>query len=194
MFEYVEIKLTEEEVKNCYENWDCIESKELIFNANISLALYLVNRYYPKVNQSIYDDVIQSSLVGLWKGVLTYEPGRTKLSTYASRCILNEIKMFFRRYYKHKDVGSIDSPIDEGLTIKDVLSDNRDFTNELEDEFIIDNIFGNLKGMDKDIMVDYFIRGKNQTDIAKKYNKYQTWVSRKIKRIKTVMLEQVVII
>lgn len=190
MVEYVGIKLTKYEEYECYKNWDSIESKEKVFSTNIPLALYLVSRYYPNLDQSIYDDVVQCAMIGLWKGVESYIPRKTKLPTYVSKCILNEVKMYFRRYYKHKDVCSLETLIGGNMTIKDTLYTKHDFTNMLEYEFIFDNIFNQLTGVDKDVMMDYFIEGKNQTTIAKKYNMSQSGISKKIARIKKQLLEQ----
>ena len=48
------------------------------------------------------DDLISIGTIGLMKAISTFDPGKTtRLSTYAARCIDNELLMMFRTRKKH---------------------------------------------------------------------------------------------
>lgn len=192
MLEFTELKISEEEEKKCYENWESKESKEMIFNANIPLVWYILRRHYPKIDPLIYDDVVQSAMIGLWKAIMTYNPEKTKIATYASRCIINQIRMYFRQYYRHKDVCSLDSTIDGGnLMIKDVIADENDFTIDIEIDFLVNGILSQLEGIEKELMIDYYIKRMKQREMVAKYNVTQAMISRKIKKIRKKILDQI---
>lgn len=51
-----------------------------------------------KINPSDYDDLLQIGMMGLTKAAMTFdETKEIKFSTYAGRCIENEINMHFRK-------------------------------------------------------------------------------------------------
>ena len=57
------------------------------------------------------EDLISIGTIGLIKAINTFDPAKNiKLATYASRCIENEILMYFRRTSKTKLEVSIDEP------------------------------------------------------------------------------------
>ena len=63
------------------------------------LLLPALKKYYtPNGDQ---DDLISIGTIGLIKGVSTFKPDKkVRLATYASRCIENEILMYFRSQRK----------------------------------------------------------------------------------------------
>ena len=78
------------------------------------------------------EDLISIGTVGLIKGVSTYRPDKNvRLATYASRCIENEVLMFFRSQRKSAQDLSLSDSIEsdrEGnaLSIQDVLAEEDD--------------------------------------------------------------------
>lgn len=72
-------------------------TKEELFNSNIGLAYSIANKY--KINYSdILEDIYQSSLLGLWKSVRTFNSNyKIKFSSYASKVIFNEINQLLRK-------------------------------------------------------------------------------------------------
>ena len=61
---------------------------------NLRLAAHIAKKYArPGVDQ---DDLISIGALGLIKAVHTFRPEAGRLTAYASRCIENEIRMFFR--------------------------------------------------------------------------------------------------
>lgn len=100
-------------------------AKDELIERNMRLVAHIVKKFQPK--HELLDDYISIGTIGLMKAVNTYTPDRkTKLSTYAARCIENEILMYLRRQKKTlKDV-SIHEPIGgehdgQTLEIADIL-------------------------------------------------------------------------
>ena len=75
------------------------------------------------------DDLISIGTIGLMKAVDTFDSTRrARFSTYASRCIENELRMHFRRERKNAPTLSLQETLDAGkedsaLTLADVLQD-----------------------------------------------------------------------
>ncbi len=119
--------LSKEEEAACLErlaNGDEDARDELI-ERNMRLVAHIVKKFHPK--HELLDDYISIGTIGLMKAVNSFTPERkTKLATYAARCIENEILMFLRTQKKvQKDVSLFD-PIGmdkdgQSLQIADLL-------------------------------------------------------------------------
>ena len=102
------------------------EARQTLIERNLRLVVYIARRFE---NTGInIEDLISIGTIGLIKAVGTYQPAKKiKLATYASRCIENEILMFFRSGRKSAQDVSLNEPIDtdkEGnaLTILDTMA------------------------------------------------------------------------
>lgn len=92
-----------------YKNGDK-EAKNILIERNLRLVAHVVKKYS---NQNIdTDDLISIGTIGLIKAINTYnfERGR-KLSTYAAKCIDNEILMSIRSNKKHQNELMLQEPI-----------------------------------------------------------------------------------
>lgn len=93
-------------------------------------AHQLYKKYYAQVSDQ--EDLISIGTVGLIKGVSTFDPGKNvRLATYASRCVENEILMYFRSQKKSSQDVSLSDYIDSGneggeLSLMDVVSQEDD--------------------------------------------------------------------
>lgn len=81
------------------------EINDLILN-NMNLVYYCVHKYYQSWCKD--EDIIQTGMEGLCKAAATWDESKSKFSTYAVRCIRNEINMYFRRNRKHYGLKSLD--------------------------------------------------------------------------------------
>ncbi len=81
-----------------------------LIERNMRLVAHVVKKFHPKHEQ--LDDYISIGTIGLMKAVESYTPDKkTRLATYAARCIENEILMHLRTQKKvQKDV-SLFEPI-----------------------------------------------------------------------------------
>ena len=103
-------------------------NKQKLIEDNINLVYYVVKKYYP--NYLHDEDIIQEGMVGLCKAVNGYDSDKSKFSTYATQCILNQIRYYFRQNSKHYEVLSYDRVIenveDESLTFLDTIYGDED--------------------------------------------------------------------
>ena len=76
------------------------KAKEVLISHNLRLVSHIVKKYS---NAGEAEDLISAGSIGLIKAINTYSPDKkTQLSTYAARCIENEILMLIRVNKKHK--------------------------------------------------------------------------------------------
>lgn len=103
---------------------------------NLRLVAHIVKKYYTANEDT--DDLISIGTIGLIKGVSTYDPTKNvRLATYASRCIENEILMYFRSCRKKSREISLEDPLEQSsetgsLTLLDVLSCEDDSLDRVE--------------------------------------------------------------
>lgn len=118
-------KKEEQEALEKYRKYGDIEARNLLVSHNMRLVAHIVKKYYS--NASDQEDIISIGTIGLIKGINTFDSEKgTKLATYASRCIENEILMHFRSKKKQSAEISLNEPIDtdsEGnpLTFSDII-------------------------------------------------------------------------
>ncbi len=71
------------------------EAKNILIEHNLRLVAHVAKKYQGCDEDQ--DDLISIGTIGLIKAISTFDPSRTsKLSTYAARCIDNELLMMFR--------------------------------------------------------------------------------------------------
>ena len=170
-------------------------AKEKLIKHNLRLVAHIIKKYY--ATYSDQDDLISIGTIGLIKGINSFKPEKgTKLATYVSRCIENEILMYFRNIKKTSQEISFSEPIDvdnEGnpLTLMDIISiddtiiDDIDYKEKLKKTIeIIDNI---KNKRDKQIIVmRYGLNGNlpmTQNEVAEVLKISRSYVSRIEKRI-----------
>lgn len=151
---------------------------------NMGLVYYVLHKYFPLYIDN--QDNIQNGYVGLIKAVDSFDEstGNT-FSTYASRCIFNEIAMDLRRRNKYAKDISLHAVLAEGdtrddpLTIEDVLSYEDDYTPLYIQEFVqcLD---------EREITVlRYLMAGKNQTYISNRLGMTRSNVCLIVKKMRS---------
>lgn len=167
-----------------------LDARNKLIEHNLRLVAHIVKKYYS--TSSNQDDLISIGTIGLIKAVSTFKTDKNiRLATYASRCIENEILMFFRNQRKSAQDVYISDPIDtdkEGnaLTLIDVIADKSDIVEELDTKFKLQKLKSILKPtLDQRefeiIQLRYGLDGKQeltQREIAKKLNISRSYVSR----------------
>ena len=116
------------------ERWEKgdIEARNALVEHNLRLVAHIIKKYYTQTDDT--DDLISIGTIGLIKGINTYRRDRgVRLTSYASRCIENEILMFFRSRRKSAgDVSlsdAIETDDDSGaLSLLDVVSEEQDLS------------------------------------------------------------------
>ena len=94
-------------------------AREMLIEHNMRLIVHIARKY--KVPGCTFDDLISIGAIGLIKAVRSYDmDSGTTLSTYAARCIENEILMSLRHSRKQQNDVSLDEPLgtdSEGNTV-----------------------------------------------------------------------------
>ena len=85
-------------------------AKSILIERNLRLVAHIVKKYsFP--NKDV-DELISIGTVGLIKAIDSFDGSKgTRLATYASRCIENEILMLFRNSKKQKSEIYLQDPI-----------------------------------------------------------------------------------
>ena len=115
-------------------------ARQKLIEHNLRLVAHIIKKYYASQNDQ--EDLISIGTIGLIKAIDTFDPCKgIRLSSYASRCIENEILMFFRSGKKSAQDVSLNEPIDTDkdgntLTILDTMA---------VDDTIIDSIDVKIK-------------------------------------------------
>ena len=171
------------------------DSRDKIIYHNLRLICFEIKKKFSTVKYD-KEDLFSIGTIGLMKAVDTFDINKgIKFSSYASRCIDNEILMFLRKIKKDKNLVSIDTTIsfdNEGneLKIIDTLFDTDDKYENYDNKELysnIDRVIDTLPDKEKDIIKLFFgfYDGKkhNQYEIAKKLNISQSYTSRLLKRL-----------
>ena len=101
-------------------------ARDKLVEHNLRLVAHVVKKYYAAREDQ--DDLISIGTIGLIKAVSSFDPDKgARLSTFAARCIENEILMYFRATKKQQGELSLSDPIDtdkEGnaLSLMDVIA------------------------------------------------------------------------
>ena len=111
--------------------------KKLLIEHNLRLVVYIAKKFD---NTGVgVEDLISIGTIGLIKAINTFNPEKNiKLATYASRCIENEILMYFRSQRKLQGEVSLSDAIDtdkEGgsLYLLDVVGADDTMLSDLQD-------------------------------------------------------------
>lgn len=121
------------------------EAEEKLVRHNLRLVAHISNKY--KSNFSDADDLISVGSIGLIKAVRNFDPERANnFSTFASRCIENEILMLLRSEKKMQGDLSLETTIGtdkdgNDLSLSDILADDRfDPENDTNQKLIIEKV------------------------------------------------------
>lgn len=132
--------LTEKEFRNLflqYKNGD-LQAKEEIIIHNINLVQHVINKKID-ISSNDKDDLFQTGIIGLIKAIDHFDMTKEiQFSTYATKCILNEILMYLRaqkKYQKELSINFVLNSDEEGneFTLQDTLSTDQDFVEEMID-------------------------------------------------------------
>ncbi|MBO5201052.1 MAG: RNA polymerase sporulation sigma factor SigK [Clostridia bacterium] len=112
------------------------DAKNKLIEHNLRLVAHIIKKYY--VGSADQDDLISIGTIGLIKAVSTFRSDKgIRLATYASRCIENEVLMYFRANKKSAQDLHFGDPIDtdkngNSLTLMDVVADDVNIADEID--------------------------------------------------------------
>ena len=122
-------------------NDEAAKAREILIERNLRLVAHIAKKYQ-NVDEDM-EDLISIGTIGLIKAISSFDAGKGKLSTYASRCIDNELLMLLRSKKKSSREVSLFEPIGtdkEGneINLLDIIEhEQEDVTEQME---LCDNI------------------------------------------------------
>lgn len=172
-----------------YHNGD-LKAKEILINHNLRLVAHIVKKYSGTEEA---DDLISVGSLGLIKAINTYKPGfGTQLSTYAAKCIENEILMLLRVNKKHKNTISVEESLgvdseNNEINLLDIMYD--------EDENVEKSVENTILSQNLDKLLKTYLTKREyeiiclryglnnlpmltQREVAKKLNISRSYISR----------------
>lgn len=197
--------LSKEEEEECIRKMILehdMDARARLIEHNLRLVAHIVKKFENKFTDT--DDLISIGTIGLIKGIDSYSLDKqTRITTYAARCIENEVLMYFRANKKREGDVSLNDPIGydkdgNKITLVDVLKDDsKDIAEEVN---LKDNISLLLKYLnvlnerEKTIIIKRYglfeFKEMTQKDIAKQMNISRSYVSRIEKRAITKILKE----
>ena len=167
-----------------------INARNILVEHNLRLVAHIIKKYYQ--NYGGQDDLVSIGTIGLIKAINTFDLNKNiKLSSYASRCIENEILMFFRNNRKSSQDVSLNDTIDTDkdgnpLTLMDIMASDMDVADDVDTklhlEVLSQYIDEVLTKREKEIIIKrYGIGGEKvqtQRELAKRLDISRSYISR----------------
>lgn len=170
-------------------------ARGILIERNLRLVSHIIKKYYSKTNDT--DDLISIGTIGLIKAIDTFKADKgTRLATYASRCIENEILMHFRSGKKQSNDVYLNDTLEvdkdgNPLTIEDTVSCDDDLAEDLEKKVRWERVAEIIKNMEDErekeiIILRYGLNNTKpltQREVAQRLNISRSYVSRIEKKV-----------
>lgn len=176
-----------------------IEARNKLVEHNLRLVAHIIKKYYSSQNDQ--DDLVSIGTIGLIKAINTFDINKNiKLSSYASRCIENEILMHFRNIKKTSQDISLNEAIDidkdgNPLSLIDILSTDDNILDSINTKLNVNKIYeyidSELDDREKKVIVlRYGLNGDKpitQREVASILGVSRSYISRiETKALKTL--------
>ncbi len=165
-------------------------ARNTLIEHNLRLVAHIVKKYYTSMNDQ--DDLVSIGTIGLIKAVDTFDTSKgIRLSSYAARCIENEVLMYFRNCKKSAQDISMNEPIDtdkdgNALVLMDVMATEDLIIDELDTKIKSEQLHKYISEIlspreKKIILLRYGLDGNlplTQREVASRLNISRSYVSR----------------
>ncbi|WP_101696173.1 RNA polymerase sporulation sigma factor SigK [Clostridium minihomine] len=196
--------LTAQEEREYLERWKNgdTQARSKLIEHNLRLVAHIIKKYYSNLNDQ--EDLISIGTIGLIKAIDSFNSDKgIRLSSYAARCIENEVLMFFRSGKKSAQDVSLNEPIDTDkdgntLTLIDIMSTEDNIIDNLDckikSEQLKKHISDSLSPREKTIIeLRYGLNGQTpltQREVASSLGISRSYVSRIEKKALGILLKQ----
>ena len=163
--------LTRKEEKEEFEKYHSgdMSARDRLIKHNLRLVTHVAKKYYN--NPQDNEDIISIGTIGLIKAVqsFTYDKN-TRFSTFASKCIENEILMSFRKQKGNENIIYLDDNLDvnndsSNLSLKDSIQDEFETDVWVESQEtrqeIAQLVFNCLSGRERQVIILRYGLGGN---------------------------------
>ena len=169
-------------------------ARNILIEHNLRLVAHIVKKYCGNTNEQ--DDLVSIGTIGLIKAIDTFKADKNiKLSSYASRCIENEILMHFRAKKKNALDISLDETIDtdkdgNALTLMDIMSSEENLIDQIDSKINLEKVNNFIRSLPKReqtiIFMRYGLDGSEpltQKEVAQALGISRSYVSRIEKKV-----------
>lgn len=126
-----------------------LSARDALIKHNLRLVAFIVRKNYPDSKEK--DDLISIGIIGLIRAAQTFDYSRKiSFSTYAGKCINNQIRMYFRKT-KHAQTevymnDAIDCDKDgNAVTMADIFSDSENVEEHAELNINLQRLYRYIK-------------------------------------------------
>lgn len=166
------------------------QARAALIEHNLRLVAHIIKKYYQNCGGT--EDLVSIGTIGLIKAIDTFDISKNiKLSSYASRCIENEILMHFRNNKKSSQDVSLNDTIDADkdgnpLTLMDILATDDDIIEDIDRGMNLQLLDGYIRSeltdREREIIIDryglYGHKTLTQREIAKRLGISRSYISR----------------
>lgn len=159
-------------------------AKEHLVLENQKLVYYQIQQMGIERNSSNYDDIVSIGTIGLIKAAIAFDSSKKiRFSTYATKCIKNEILLYFRKYKKYANDLSLENELIDydNYTLGDTIIDTSiNFIEEIEQDdyfiYILSIALNCLRNNEK-VALLYSLTNLKQEKIAEIMGTSKSYVS-----------------
>ena len=165
-------------------------ARSKLIEHNLRLVAHIIKKYYQ--NCGGQEDLVSIGTIGLIKAIDTFDLSKNiKLSSYASRCIENEILMHFRNGKKSAQDVSLNDTIDTDkdgnpLTLMDIMAVDDNILDDLDRKMnlnvLYDYVCSELNDREREIIIDryglYGHKTLTQHELAERLGISRSYISR----------------
>lgn len=152
-------------------------TKQQLMEDNMGLVVYTIKKYYPTFMSD--DDIFQTGMLGLCRAADTWDENKSAFSTYAVKCICNEIKAEFCRQRRHSGIRSLDDSCKD----YDEISLKNTIVGDTDVNFVdLQSILEQFDPVETDIL-KYRANGMTTLEIANKLGCSRQTVSGKLRKM-----------
>lgn len=184
-------------VKRNQELLENHQYNELI-RENINLIHIIIKKNYPHVKQDSYEyeDMFSDGLYGMYKAAINFKIDRgCEFSTFANKCILNQINMSYRYSKKHKNLISLYTSIQnlngknsdrDEIFLLDCIEDTSDTYFPIKQKIFVTALKNSLLELpekDQKLFTMRYIQNLKQREISIELGVTQSNISRVLQRI-----------
>lgn len=184
-------------VKRNQELLENHQYNELI-RENINLIHIIIKKNYPLVKQDSYEyeDMFSDGLYGMYKAAINFKIDRgCEFSTFANKCILNQINMSYRYSKKHKNLISLYTSVQnlngknsdrDEIFLLDCIEDTSDTYFPIKQKIFVTALKNSLLELpekDQKLFTMRYIQKLKQREISVELGMTQSNISRMLQRI-----------
>lgn len=184
-------------VKRNQELLENHQYNELI-RENINLVHAIIKKNYPHVKQDSYkyEDMFSDGLYGMYKAAINFKIDRgCEFSTFANKCILNQINMSYRYSKKHKNLISLYTSVQnlngknsdrDEIFLLDCIEDTNDTYFPIKQKIFVTALKNSLLELpekDQKLFTMRYIQKLKQREISIELGMSQSNISRVLQRI-----------